>query len=62
MSFAEQRSLSGNGMVLPQVAAWWLYIFSHTVRRELLERMAPPMPSAADELEADLRALGGSTT
>jgi hypothetical protein len=26
LSFAEQRSLSGNGMVLPQVAAWWLYI------------------------------------
>jgi site-specific DNA-cytosine methylase len=52
LSFAEQRSLSGNGMVLPQVAAWWLYIFSHTVRRELLERMAPPMSSAADELDA----------
>ena len=54
MSYTERRSISGNGMVLPQLAAFWLYIFGNTVRRDILERYRPPLrlrPPHMDDLE-----------
>ena len=46
LSFAERRSLSGNGMLMCQVLVWQLYIMSHCVRRCYLERLGPPLKSA----------------
>ena len=43
----ERRQLSGNGMMLQQMAGWFLYICGHTVRREFLETFAPPVKSWA---------------
>jgi hypothetical protein len=45
-SFAERRSLSGNGMMLPQVMAWTLYVMSHCARRAYFEQLTLPLAKA----------------
>ena len=41
LPFRDHVRLLGNGMVLPHVGAVALYILSHVIRREELERLAP---------------------
>ena len=41
LTFHQHSSVVGNGMHLHTMAAWLLYVQSHCVRRELLDRWAP---------------------
>jgi hypothetical protein len=43
---AHQTRLLGDGMSLHAVQAWCLYIFAHTIRRDTVERMVPPLTIA----------------
>jgi hypothetical protein len=52
-SFAVRRSFSGNGMMLPQVMAWTLYVMSHCARRAYFEKLMLPLSSATFEPEHD---------
>jgi hypothetical protein len=38
-----RRRLAGNGMMMPQVMAWMLYIASHAVRKDRLEGLRLPL-------------------
>ena len=51
ISSGQRTSLSGNSMVLPALAAFWLYILCYTVRRDQVEVMSP-MPTIM-ETESD---------
>lgn len=42
LSDNEQKELSGNGQNLPAILAWFMYVFSHTLRRPTLELMSEP--------------------
>lgn len=42
-----RRQLAGNGMMLPQVMAWLLYVYSHTVRKDRLQQLPMRLRSAA---------------
>ena len=42
MGIVESKRLLGNGMMLAQVTAWSVYILSHVVRRDVLERLMLP--------------------
>ena len=48
LSSHEQKELSGNGQSLPAIAAWFLYVFCHTVRRPQLT--LPNVPSEEIDL------------
>jgi hypothetical protein len=56
LSPATQQKLQGNGMHLACVAAWHLYVFSHIIRRDIVNRLAPALPSTCKVAVADLRA------
>ena len=45
LSHAEQRRLSGNGMHLPVVSAWMLFVKTHVLRIDVLQKLAPPRAS-----------------
>ena len=49
VSQAARRSLAGNGMMLPQIMSWLLYVFSHVARRQRLEALCMPLRVAAQE-------------
>ena len=46
-----RRNLSGNSMMLCQVMDWFLYCFSHTVRRAALEQFRPALCVSSVEVE-----------
>ncbi len=39
---SEQKELSGNGQNLPAIAAWFMYVFCHTVRKPKLSFTTEP--------------------
>ena len=53
VSRAARRSLAGNGMMLPQVMAWLLYVFSNVARREKLQALCVPLRVASLAVPAD---------
>ena len=42
LSGCEQKSLSGNGQSLPAIAAWFLYVFCHSVRKPKVSLIKMP--------------------
>ena len=42
-SSSVRRTLSGNGMDMGQVMAWFLYIFSNVMRKSVLEKLEMPL-------------------
>lgn len=62
VSHRARRSLAGNGMMLPQVMSWLLYVFSSVARRQRLEALCVPLrvawlrdddnPSSDSDLDA----------
>jgi hypothetical protein len=53
VSRAARRSLAGNGMMLPQVMAWLLYVFSNVARRAKLQALCVPLRLASLEAPVD---------
>ena len=62
----QQQRLLGDGMSLIAVQAWLLYLFSHSLKRVLIEKFDPPLsielrkPAASDEVDFDAFAFGTS--
>jgi hypothetical protein len=43
LSWSAQQDLLGNGMVLPALGAWLLYVSGNVVRRDVLQQLAPTL-------------------
>ena len=52
-SARQSRLLAGNGMMLPQLLAFYLYCFCHCVRRDKLQRLQMPLGAASVREEDD---------
>lgn len=52
-------SFAGNGMMMPQIMAFFLYSFSHLIRRDVLEFLEVPLRLTAMDSDADSTSEGG---
>ena len=50
LSCSAQQDLMGNGIHLPAFAAWALYVSSNVVRRDLLQKLPPPLSFKRDPM------------